>query len=419
MPTDKERAATRAKLKKQRASQRATREVVSAQKAKKKAVPKPKKTTQDKGPKSLIARKKLETQAAQFAEAVDVRGEGRATPTQAVPQQTFEQAQAEARAGLAPVPEQEQPAAIDIQVGPGNKTPLIDKLNTAFTTPTLGGITPAHILGAAGAVAGIGLAASVVGAVLAKTAVSQAARIGTTGLYTVKKASTAATIATNTATKVATASWLSKLARAATNPNFVVGSLMAAIGSYPFAGFIKEEALQTLGFGVKTAIDHGDIEGAEQALQLQKEILDPGFWDQIKSNIPFVNVLNKLDEFYEAAIIKVSIDEKIIEDKKIQLETGESDNDKWVRIRQEQADQEKANIDYYNNERKKIIQWEQEARSNKLESEAKFWAQERAKQRKLEEADRKAIADFWFQYRKRLQKLSDDNRPSNLNFGLL
>jgi len=33
----------------------------------------------------------------------------------------------------------------------------------------------------------------------------------------------------------------------------VAGLLVGAIGSYPFAGFIKEEALQTLGFAVLAA----------------------------------------------------------------------------------------------------------------------------------------------------------------------
>jgi len=261
---------------------------------------------------------------------------------------------------------------------------------------------------------------SVVRAVTTTTAVQTAAQVGTNTIPTsTLTGGTAQTIAVNSATTAKTASWLGRAASTLKNPQFVVGSLMASIGSYPFAGFIKEEALQTLGFATKAALDNDDIAGAEEALALQDEVLDPGMWEQIKQGIPFVNVLNSLDSFYEAAKIKNSVDRKIIADRKQQVETGETEDERWARVREEQAAQERANIDYYNSERRKLLRWENEAAADKRNADAAFWRKEREKQRKLEEEDRIAIAEFWEAYRKESQKAREDARPSKLNFGLL
>ena len=194
---------------------------------------------------------------------------------------------------------------------------------------------------AAGLVTGVGGlvrgAASGIAAVTARTAVAQAGKIGTTGFYKVSvkqlgKKGVAQTMATNTATKKATASFLTKAVGAVKDPQFVIGGLMATIGSYPFAGFIKEEALQTVGFGVGVAMNNGDIAGAEEAIALQEQILDPGTWDEIKSKIPFVNVLASLDDFYGAARLKLDIDKKVISDLKIKTERGETDTEMYARI---------------------------------------------------------------------------------------
>lgn len=301
-----------------------------------------------------------------------------------------------------------------------------DKITANVENPTLkkilelGANNPYTTAGLISGVGGLlkGAISSITGATT-KTAVTQAGRVGTAGLFKQVGSSTAGTFATNAATKTVTAGWLTRIAAATKSPQFVAGTLMAAIGSYPFAGFIKEEALQTLGFSVRTALDNDDFEGAEQALDQTKEILDPGMWSEIKSNIPFVNVLDNLDDFYTAARTKMVVDERVIADKKIQFETGETDTERWARVKTEQATQDQAMIDYYNTERQKLLEWESEAREKQRDEDAAFWAEQRQQQRKLEEEDRKAIADFWEQYKKRMQLISDNNRPSKLNFGLL
>ena len=152
----------------------------------------------------------------------------------------------------------------------------------------------------------------------------------------------------------------------------------------------------------------------KEAQAARDEILDLAWWEEVALWSP-ISPLIGIPKKIEGAIAAAKISDKLIED----LQTGESDDDRWARLRQEQATQEKANIDYYNAERKKLLEWEQEAQAAQRKKDAAFWAKERAKQRQLEEKDRKAIADFWTNYRKEMQKLADNNRPSNLNFGLL
>ena len=105
----------------------------------------------------------------------------------------------------------------------------------------------------------------------------------------------------------------------ATGITFGAASLLvSAIGSYPFAGFIKEEALQTTGFAAKQAMDDGDLEGAEQALMLQEEILDPDVANQVMNSIPYANVLNSVKQYYEAARVQNKNQRKRLNDLKSQ-----------------------------------------------------------------------------------------------------
>ena len=96
------------------------------------------------------------------------------------------------------------------------------------------------------------------------------------------------------------------------NPMVLASGLMAVIGTYPFTGFIKEEALQTLGFSTKTSIDSGDFEGAQKSIDQVNEILNPSAWGQILSKVPFANVLASLKSFYEAATTKNAADQETI-----------------------------------------------------------------------------------------------------------
>ena len=80
----------------------------------------------------------------------------------------------------------------------------------------------------------------------------------------------------------------SLLSRVVTNPAFIIG----AIGSYPFAYFIKEEALQTLNIAIFKATEAGDFEGANKLIKnVDEMVVNQG---EILGWIPYVNVLDKL-----------------------------------------------------------------------------------------------------------------------------
>ena len=156
--------------------------------------------------------------------------------------------------------------------------------------------------GGAGGVLGSGVTAS--------TKVAQSTQPG--GKFTPVVGDAARAYATNGKSLVKTAGWLMKSGfNLKTAP-----MLMGAVGSYPFAGFIKEEALQTLSFGVKVAKDSGDLEGEEAALNQIEEVLDPVGWSNILNKIPYANTLKSLRDFYEAARTKTKLDRKSFEKRK-------------------------------------------------------------------------------------------------------
>lgn len=92
-----------------------------------------------------------------------------------------------------------------------------------------------------------------------------------------------------------TKSLLTKTFSTIQDPTFIV----TAIGSYPFANFIKEEALQTLSIPIYQALKEGDIEAAKnQIAKIDAMIAEK---DNLLDKIPFVNVLTKLKDFFDAA----------------------------------------------------------------------------------------------------------------------
>ena len=104
-----------------------------------------------------------------------------------------------------------------------------------------------------------------------------------------------------------------------------------ALGTYPFAGFIREEALQTLGFAFNSAEKQGDLEGMDAAIEHTKEILnhEKTFLD----NVPWLNVQRELKRFFEATGTKLETDERTFE----RMKSGEpSATDlKYQQIREE------------------------------------------------------------------------------------
>lgn len=162
----------------------------------------------------------------------------------------------------------------------------------------------------------------------------------------------------------------------------------------------------------------GDWSLVNEAQAARDEILDLNWWEKVALWSPISPAIG-IPAKIKGAITAAKVQDKLIDDLKIQQETGESDDDKWARIREEQSSQDKEAINYYNQQRKLMVEWERDAEVNARNDDAAFWAEQRAKQAELEAADRKAIADFWTAYRKQAAKLAADNSPSKLNFGLI
>ena len=254
------------------------------------------------------------------------------------------------------------------------------------------------------------------GYVFGSAAVRQAAKVGTLGISTAAKG-TAGKIASNAVTSAITSSWFTKIAIGLGLTMGAVSLAKDMIGTYPFAGFLEEEAIQTLGFATEGAYRNNDVEGMEAAISEGEEVLRL-IAEGKRTGIPYKNVLESLDTFNKAATIKLQVDKKRLEDLKLKL-AGESDDEKWARIRQEEADQDKAAVDYYNQQSVLHTRWKREAEVAGRNEDALFWAREKAKERKREAEDRVAIAEFWMAYRKAVAKSAEDNRPSSLNFGLI
>lgn len=196
----------------------------------------------------------------------------------------------------------------------------------ALAVGIAGLLTGGAALGVFGAGAGAGAAAGGVAAragitagakrvlgVAGKTAVSKAAKIGKPAVLKAAKVAgakgklTASRFATNTKTTRLTKNFFVKL-------GLTVGGaslLKDAVGTYPFAGFIKEEASQVTGMAFKKAMDNKDTVGMRAALQEQEEILGRG--GGIVDKIPYVNVQSQLKEYFEAVAEDVKINKRILE----------------------------------------------------------------------------------------------------------
>ena len=265
-----------------------------------------------------------------------------------------------------------------------------------------------------GAIAGMSALAQ--GQTATATAIQQ-------GVPATAPTSTAAAVPVNTKNAAATVSWLSKFYTAAKNPRLAAGAaaslLVAAIGSYPFAGFIKEEALQTLSMGANSAMNSGDIAGAREALDMQKEILNPDVTNRIMNLVPIANIVNNLGDFFGAANVKLAIDETRWEDMVAQEVTGMTEDQIWEERRvQRLEDEERERLAQLENYAIMLRMKEDAQRSNRAE-EAAYWDEQLKKREEYEARQRELNEAYWQEYFKRRQQERDDAAPSKLNFGFI
>ena len=234
----------------------------------------------------------------------------------------------------------------------------------------------------------------------------------------------------NTKVATQTASMIAKVMTQMKKPAYVLGAVGAVIGTYPWAEWALEEAKEGMIFGAGKAISTGDVEVIAQFQAESDVIFDNSLWEKIARLTPGAKREYEFSQKAKALKAQKKVNDKIINDVILEKQTGETDDAKWKRVKEEEDAQDKAAVDYYNEQRKNQVTWEQEARAaadkatreseKKARNEdAEFWAKEEVKAKQREEDDRKAIADFWTAYRKTQAKIQENNRPSNLNFGLL
>ena len=288
----------------------------------------------------------------------------------------------------------------------------------------------------------------------AQTTASKLLTVGKTGL--VKNAvTTGEKIAVNTATAKATKSWIQKLLFELGRPKVIAGTVAAAVltsvGSYPFAGYDRGEALRSLDATWKTAYFADDDEGMVSAEAMIDEFNNPDLWTQIHQWVPFANIREANLEVVKASVLQNQVNEKARKSRELKKALGEDDKSTLKREKAEEnaayeesrqrnreldleftrleIDARKRANDEFNLERletEEKVQGlklrtsdiERQNRRRAIEEEAAFWAEQRRLRAEKEAEERQAISDFWCAYRKKLLELQDDNRPSKLGFGL-
>jgi hypothetical protein len=223
----------------------------------------------------------------------------------------------------------------------------------------------------------------------------------------------------NTKTKALTTSFVSKVVAEMKKPKYVAGAIGAILSTYALSEWSLIEAKEGMIYNLKNALATGDPNVIAEYRKKSDEIFDQSLLEAIARAMPVSNLVYGFTKKSEALVAQKKVGDAIAANKIIQMTTGATDSQMWDKINAEKAAQEKANVDYYNSERKKMVLWEQEAARAGNKEEAAFWAKEKEKQRKLELENQKAVVDFWLAYKKESQKLSENSAPSKLNFGLI
>ncbi|RKX66040.1 MAG: hypothetical protein DRP42_03850 [Tenericutes bacterium] len=251
-----------------------------------------------------------------------------------------------------------------------------------------------------------------------KNALNLAKRIGTGSKVAnigINVGGTTAVVASNPVTKTL----LSKVLIGAGFSLSAVYLIKEAYDSFVFGDFQVNEGMDKIGYARSDAREEGRQDLVDDLNALEDDILNPIGWDKVMSELPWLTAQAGTADNLEAAKAASEVYKQIDEDRRIQIENGETETDKWIRIKQQEQDQYETNAANYDEKAKQLFLWKQEAANADMVEDAAFWAKEHAKQKKLEEEDRKAIADFWLAYRKKSLEISDNNRPSKLNFGLV
>ncbi|NHZ84433.1 MAG: hypothetical protein GWP19_00955 [Planctomycetia bacterium] len=139
--------------------------------------------------------------------------------------------------------------------------------------------------------------------------IGKAPRIGLEKIFNASKRTIARRFMSNGKSQLLTSSLLQKIGLSAT----AAGTALTIFGTYPFAGFIKEEALQTSSLAFKTAFWNKDQEGMANAINQQEELLDSSITKKIISIIPFLNIQKEIFSYFKSARVQVENQKRALE----------------------------------------------------------------------------------------------------------
>ncbi len=186
------------------------------------------------------------------------------------------------------------------------------------------------------------------------------------------------------------------------------------IGTYPFAAFGKEEALQGIGFPLNKALDAGDIEGAQMILDASNELVNAA--PTLADKIPYLNVQKAFGQYVEAQAI-ANIEWQRLIDERLKEAEGEgefeSPFEKAAREREERDIQTKADIE----ESRRVSEETFQRRQKEIEEGVE--ARDEAERIKFEEI-RKENTLFFEAIRKRNAgiELTDEERKILIDRGV-
>jgi len=140
--------------------------------------------------------------------------------------------------------------------------------------------------------------------------VGKPAKTGVDKIFGVGRKAAASRFATNTKSMKLTGSFLGKIGLGVGAASLGV----TLLGTYPFAAFGKEEALQTIAFPMSKAINEGKVEDAQNLLNLSNEIIENS--DGIINQIPIKNVYDSFQDYIDAQAEANIVWQNIINDMK-------------------------------------------------------------------------------------------------------
>lgn len=220
-------------------------------------------------------------------------------------------------------------------------------------------------------------------------------------------------VAVNPKTAAASAGILGKIAVRLGIGVAGVAIVSKMIDTYPFAEWGLGEAKEIMNFAVRGAMQTGDADLIKEMREVQNEIHDITLWENIQRAIPWANIRFTFVEKTRALRAQKRVNDRIMADEIKKIESGETEDECWDRVKQQNMDDEKEIIDYYEASRKQIMMMEEEL----VDKRHRLKMLELEKQKEI--AKLKMAQKAYVSTRLQMRSYSTRGEQSGLGFGLL